>query len=219
MKNIIKIAYMAVLAAMIWLALGIQFYISTVKFLSEGRTLGGAIVHLCSYFTIQNNFLVALALTVLLLWPASRLGKFFSNPPILTAMSVYIIIVCLVYQIILRPQHTQHGWFKFCDEIFHSISPPMFILFWLAFIDKPKISWSKAFNWLLYPLLYCFYILIRGAISNYYPYSFIDGNKLTYMQIFINCIFLLIAFLSTGLILIAITRLSKRQPAPAASSA
>jgi hypothetical protein len=211
MKHTIKTAYMAMLTIMIWVGLFIQFYISTIKFLSEGRTLGGAIVHLCSYFTIQNNFLVALALTVLLLWPTSKLGRFFSNPPVLTAMSVYMVIVCLVYQLVLRPQHIQYGWFKFCDEIFHSISPPLFILFWLIFVDKPKIPWAKAFNWLLYPLLYCFYILIRGAISNYYPYSFIDGTKLTYMQIFINCIFLLIAFLSIGLILIGITRLSKKR--------
>jgi hypothetical protein len=219
MKNTIKTAYMSLLAAIIWLALFIQFYISTVKMLSEGRTLGGAIVHLWSFFTIQNNFLIALALTVLLLWPASKWGRFFSNPSVLTAMGVYIIIVCLVYQLILRPQHTQYGWFKFCDEIFHSISPPMFILFWLIFTDKPRIPWTKAFNWLLYPLLYCFYILIRGAISHYYPYSFINGNKLTYMQIFINCIFLLIAFLSFGLILIVVTRLQKKQSPQVVQSA
>lgn len=201
---------MALLATLIWVALLIQFYISTVKLMSDGRTLGGALVHLWSYFTIQNNFLVALAFTVLLLWPASKIGKLFSTPTVLTAMGVYIIIVCLVYQLVLRQQYTQHGWFKFCDEIFHSISPPMFILFWLIFVEKPKIPWGKAINWLLYPLLYCFYILIRGALSKQYPYSFIDGNKLTYLQIFINCVFLLIAFLSIGLILISITRLNKK---------
>jgi hypothetical protein len=216
MKNNIKLTYMALLAILVWAALIIQFYISTVKFVAEGRTLGGALVHLCSYFTIQNNFMVAFAMTVLLLWPGSKLGRLFSKPSVLTALGVYIIIVCLVYQLVLRQQHTQHGWFKFCDEIFHSISPPMFILFWLIFVNKPGLPWTKAVHWLLYPLVYCFYILIRGAISHYYPYSFINGNKLTYMQIFINCMFLLVAFLSIGLILIAITRLNKKSAAGAA---
>ncbi|MES2426166.1 MAG: Pr6Pr family membrane protein [Bacteroidota bacterium] len=210
MKNNIKTVYMAILAIMVWCGLVIQFYISTEKYMSQGRTFGGAIVQLISYFTIENNILVALALTALLLWPSSKLGSFFSRPSVLGAITVYITIVCLVYQLVLRGQHTQYGWFRFCDEILHSISPPMFVLYWLLFIPKAKLAWGKAINWLLFPLLYCFYILIRGAISNYYPYSFIDGTKLTYLQIFINCVFLLLAFLSVGLAVIAINRFGKK---------
>lgn len=214
MRNNIKAVYMALLAIMIWLALFIQFYISTVKLMSDGRTFGGSFIHLWSYFTIQNNFLVALAMTVMLLRPASKLGRLFAKPKVLTAMSVYIIIVGLVYQLVLRAQFTQYGWFAFCDEIFHTLSPPLFIVFWLIFVDIPKLPWRLAFNWLAYPLIYCFYVLIRGGVFGYYPYSFIDGNKLSYTQIFINCIFLLIAFLIIGLILIAVThRNAKKQTA------
>jgi hypothetical protein len=219
MKNNLKIAYMALLATMVWLALFIQFYISTVKYMANGRTFGGAFVQLWSYFTIQNNFLVALAMTLLLLWPKSKLGRFFANPSILTAMGVYIVIVGLVYQLVLRAQFTQYGWFAFCDEIFHTVSPPMFILFWLAFVVKPRLAWRKAFNWLAYPLIYCFYVLMRGGMSGYYPYSFIDGNKLTYPQIFINCIFLLIAFLIVGLLLIAVTHSKAKKQAIAGAPA
>jgi hypothetical protein len=189
MRNNIKLAYMAFLAIMVWVALVIQFYISIEKYLSQGRSLGGAIVQLLSYFTIENNILVALSLTALLLFPTSKLGRFFSKPSVLGAITMYITIVCLVYQLVLRGQHVQLGWFRFCDEILHSISPPMFVLFWLLFVPRANIAWGKAINWLLFPLLYCFYILIRGAISNYYPYSFIDGTKLTYGQITINCFF------------------------------
>lgn len=210
MKNNIRTVYMALLAIMVWLALFIQFYISTEKYLSQGRTFGGAIVQLLSYFTIQNNFLVALAMTLFLLAPQSKWGKWFAKPTVLTAMCVYITIVCLVYQLVLRKEHTQYGWFRFCDEIFHSISPPMFILFWLLFALKVNLPWAKAINWLLYPLIYCAYILIRGAISNYYPYSFIDGTKLTYPQIAVNCFFLLLAFLSLGLLFIGTARVAKK---------
>jgi hypothetical protein len=202
---------MALLAIMIWLALVIQFYISTEKYLSQGRTFGGSIVHLLSYFTIENNILVALAMTLLLLAPQSKWGKWFAKSTTLAAMCVYITIVLLVYQLVLRGQHVQLGWFRVCDEIFHSISPPMFILFWLLFIPKVKLPWAKAINWLLYPLIYCVYILVRGAISNYYPYSFIDGTKLTYGQITVNCFFLLLAFLSLGLLFIGIARVVQKR--------
>ncbi|MGF7082562.1 Pr6Pr family membrane protein [Mucilaginibacter sp. UYCu711] len=211
MKNKIRIAYMALLAIMVWLALFIQFYISTEKYMSQGRTFGGAIVQLLSYFTIQNNFLVALAMTLFLFAPQSKWGKWFAKPAVLASMCVYITIVLLVYQLVLRGQHVQLGWFRVCDEIFHSISPPMFILFWLVFIPKEKLPWGKAINWLLYPLIYCVYILLRGAISNYYPYSFIDGTKLTYPQIAVNSFFLLLAFLSLGLLFIGVSRLAQKR--------
>lgn len=210
MKHKIKIIYMAVLAILVWLALGIQFYISTIKYMAEGRTFGGAIVQLLSFFTIQNNFLVALALTLILLWPLSKWGKFFSTPSVLGGLSLYIIIVCVVYQLILRKEHTQYGWFRFCDEVFHSVSPPMFVIFWLVFITKDSLPWTKAFSWLIYPLIYFIYIIARGALTGYYPYSFIDGNKLTYAQISVNFVLLLIAFLAIGSGLIGITRLARK---------
>ncbi|GAA4088791.1 hypothetical protein GCM10022392_07530 [Mucilaginibacter panaciglaebae] len=201
---------MAVLAILVWLALGIEFYISTIKYMAEGRTFGGAIVQLLSFFTIQNNLLIALSLTLLLLAPASKWGRFFSKPSVLGGLSLYIIIVCVVYQLILRKEHTQHGWFRFCDEVFHSISPPMFVIFWLVFITKDNVPWSKAFTWLIYPFIYFIYIITRGTFTGYYPYSFIDGNKLTYAQIGINFVLLLITFLIIGFGLIGISRLAKR---------
>jgi hypothetical protein len=210
MKQQLKNNYMAVLAILVWLALGIEFYISTIKYMAEGRTFGGAVVQLLSFFTIQNNFLIALSLTLLLLAPASKWGKFFSKPSVLGGISLYIIIVCVVYQLILRKEHTQHGWFKFCDEVFHSISPPMFVIFWLVFITKDNLPWSKALNWLIYPFIYFIYIITRGVFTGYYPYSFIDGNKLTYGQIGVNFVLLLITFLIIGFGLIGISRLARK---------
>jgi len=139
------------------------------------------------------------------------MGTFFSKPSVLSALTLYITIVCLVYQIVLRRQHTQHGLFKFCDEILHTLSPPLFVLFWLIFVDKGKLAWSKAFNWLIYPLIYFVFIIVRGVITGYYPYSFIDGTKLNLGQIAVNFFFLLLTFLAIGLIYIGISRLSKKQ--------
>jgi hypothetical protein len=210
MKNKVKTVYMALLAVIVWFALCLQLYISTEKYLATGRTLGGAIVQLLSYYTIQNNLLVAMSLTAILLAPQSTWGKFFAKPSVITAIGVYITIVFLVYQLVLRGQHIQVGLFKLTDELLHTFNPPAFVLFWLIFMPTGKISWVKAINWLLYPLIYCFYILIRGYISGYYPYSFIDGNKLNPQQIFTNCVFLLFAFLAIGLLFIAIARSFKQ---------
>ena len=202
---------MALLAIIVWFGVCLQFYISTALYLSQGRTFGGAIVQLFSYYTIQNNILVALALTLILLKPASAWGKFFSKPTTLTAIAVYITIVGLVYQLVLSKQHHYQGLFVLTDSILHAVCPILYILFWLIFVPKDTLKWKDGLNWLIYPLVYLIYILIRGAISGLYPYSFIDANKLSYQQIAINSIFLMLAFLSVGAAYIAIGQLLKKE--------
>src|SRR5476651_2039305 len=212
MKRKIKTVYMSLLAVMVWIGLGIQFYISTVKYLAEGRTFAGGIVQLLSFFTIEVNILIALALTLILFKPLSRWGRFFSKPPVLTVFAFYITIVGLIYQVILRKQFHLHGLFKFADDIFHIACPILFVLFWLLFVPKTNIKWGKVFTWLIYPLIYFFYILIRGAISSYYPYNFLDALKIGYRQIAVNFVLLLSVFLIIGTIFIAVSRLLKQKP-------
>jgi hypothetical protein len=42
--------------------------------------------------------------------------------------------------------------------------------------------------WLIFPILYFLYILLRGAISNAYPYPFLDVGKLGYDQAIVNAL-------------------------------
>src|SRR6201996_830918 len=183
MKNKTKTICMIILAIITWFGIILQFYISTAKNLTKGHSVAWSFQHILSYFTIQNNILVALALTLMVLAPASAWGRLFSKRSTLTAIALYITIVCLVYQIILRPQHTFTGLFRLSDEILHSVVPPLFVLFWLLLIPKAGLPWGRAFSWLIYPLCYLVYILIRGAIWGDYPYSFLDRNHISYQQI------------------------------------
>src|ERR1700761_3442713 len=176
MKDKIKMIYIALTAVIVWFGLTLQFYISIEKYLAEGRTLGGAIVQLLSYFTIQSNLLAALSLTLVFFRSSSAWGKFFNKTSVLTAIAVYITIVGTVYQLVLRKQFHLGGLFIPANEILHSFCPIAYVLFWLIFVQKTKIPWSKGLNWLIYPFIYFIYILIRGAISKYYPYTFIDAN-------------------------------------------
>lgn len=210
MRNKTKTICMVVIAIIAWFGIILQFFISTQKNLTKGLSVAWSMQHILSYFTIQNNILVALALTIMLFAPSSSWGKFFSNRSTLTAIALYITVVCLVYQIILRPQHTFTGLFRLSDETLHSVTPPLFVLFWLILIPKANLPWSRAFKWLIYPLCYLAYVLIRGAIWGDYPYNFIDHNHITYQQIALNSVGLLFVFLGLGLFFIAIDRLVKR---------
>lgn len=197
---------MAVIAICAWFAVGLQFYITLSSYSSE-RTLVGILVLLFSYFTIQSNLLAAFSLSVILLSPLSGLGRFFSRKSVLTAIAVYILIVGLVYAIVLRSLWNPQGLSRIADEMLHTATPLLFLLFWLIVIPKGSLKWRDAFTLLWYPLAYLIYILIRGAISGMYPYPFIDAGKIGYPHVALSAVILLIAFLGTGCLLTGIDKL------------
>ncbi|MEN0053677.1 MAG: Pr6Pr family membrane protein [Mucilaginibacter sp.] len=190
----------------IWFGLILQFCISMPDLLHKGWSLPGALVQFFSFFTIQCNILAGLSLIALLLKPQSWLHNFFSRGYVFTGIILYIIIVGLVYNIILRGIWQPTGLLKLADELLHVVNPLLFIVYWLIFVRKQKLKWSQALNWLWYPFLYLLYVLIRGALTNLYPYPFIDAGKLGYNVIIINSLGLLAVFLLLGLLLVFITR-------------
>ncbi|PJJ84602.1 Pr6Pr family membrane protein [Mucilaginibacter auburnensis] len=207
MKSKVQLAYAALLALIIWIGIILQFYISIPDYLEKGRTLGGAIVQLLSYFTIQTNLLLALLLSLLVLKPQSKLGRFFAAPHVIGAMAAYIIIVGLVYHFMLRTQFHPVGLFKTTSDIFHILSPIAFVLFWLFLVKKTRIKWINVLLWLVYPLFYTIYVLIRGAFTSYYPYNFLEVSTLGFDKVMVNCGFLLIGFIILNAVLILISRL------------
>jgi len=206
MKDKMKLFYVGLAALVVWFGLGLQFYISTQLYVSQGRTFAGAIIQILSYFTVLTNILVALAFSYILLSPNSKTGQFFSRTSTLTAIVVYITIVGCIYNIILSTQWNPQGLFKLADTLLHTVSPILFIIFWLVFVPKVKLRWILSIKWLWFPFFYLLYSLVRGQVLGIYPYFFMDIGVLGYKQTIINCLFVLLAFVSVSGIFISISR-------------
>lgn len=199
------ITYLSLIALIGWLGLIIQFYIILSTY-PANRTLPGVLVELVSYFTIICNFLVAISITAILLKP----GGYFSSNTVLSAITLYIIIVGLVYNINLRGIVALHGLASVVNEVMHVIIPILFTIFWFAIVPKKGINWKTAFPWLWVPLFYLIYILIRGAICGLYPYPFMNAGKFGYTQVAINCFIVMLAFLIVSQLLVFMARLSNK---------
>ena len=206
----VKWAYTALLIILIWFTLVLQFTISVPAYQEQGRTLAGSVLQLCSFFTILSNFLVVVSLTILLIKPGSTVGKFFSKGSVLTGLTVYITVVGIVYNVVLRQIWHPEGLFKLADELLHTVNPLLFIIYWLAFVPKQGLKWSDTLSWLIFPFIYLVYILIRGEISGYYPYPFIDVSLLGYTKVMINSLVLLLVFLAFGALFVFAGRLQSR---------
>ena len=199
----------AVLGSLLgWVALIAQLYLIIIN---RSMSLLSTVVQYFSFFTILTNLLVALCFTVLCLQPKSGSLTLFLKPKLQAALTVYIIVVGVVYNLILRQIWEPQGLQMLVDELLHSVIPLLFLLYWLLYSDKKELQWKDAFLWLAYPLTYSAYILIRGFFTDLYPYPFIDVNSLGYQQVLINSLFLYFFFLLLSIGFVGIGRMLSRK--------
>ncbi|MEP6584422.1 MAG: Pr6Pr family membrane protein [Ginsengibacter sp.] len=191
-----------------WFALAGQFYLII---LNRVTSIPGTIIRYFSFFTILTNFLVAVCSTVLLV-NKNRWHQFFSNAKTITAITVYITVVGLVYNVILRFLWSPEGFQSLIDELLHTAIPVLFILFWIFFMPKAGLKSKDILPWLLYPFIYVIYILIRGAFTGLYPYPFIDVKELGYNKVLLNSGMLVIVFVVFSLLFVGVDHYFKKQP-------
>lgn len=194
-------------AATGWIAVITQLYLMISN---RVVSIPETILRFLSFFTIDTNILVAVCFSFILLRGNSRIGKFFTRPSTITAITIYITIVGIVYNVILRSTWQPEGLQKIADELLHVVIPALFILFWLLFIPIEQLKWKNAFYWLIYPIVYIAYAIIHGAITKFYPYPFVDVNELGYNKALFNAGLVLLACFLLSFALIATGKLMKK---------
>ena len=201
-KITIPKTYLFVLMILGWFALISQLYL----IIQNGTgTVAEIIIRYFSFFTILTNLIVVLCSSILFFKStAGNREGFFYKPSTLTAITVYITIVGVVYNAILRFLWQPKGLQYITDELLHTVIPIMFILMWLLFVPKKGLKFTDAFTWLIYPFVYLIYIAIRGQVTGEYPYPFINADQLGYGKALINAGGLSLAFLGLSLFLIAL---------------
>jgi hypothetical protein len=196
----IKKSYEIALTCIAWFAVIFQLYLTT-----------DTIFNFSSYFTILSNIVIAISLTFALIAPSSTFGKYFSLITVQSAIALYIFVVGLVYNTILRGIWTPQGWQLVIDDLLHVAVPVLYVLYWLIFIEKGTLKWKDGVAWIYLPLVYLIYSLIRGHFTGWYPYPFLDAVKFGYQKVFVNIGLMIIAFFVVGLLLIWVDHLMKKK--------
>ncbi len=195
MKNTLSILF----ATIAWFSVLTQYYL-----MIENRVtpILETTIRFFSFFTILTNLLVAIYFTLSLIKKENRVLSIINKPGTLTAVTVYITIVGLVYQILLRHVWDPKGMQRVIDELLHSAIPILVTIFWYLYEEKKSIAYKQILKWLIYPLIYLLFILIRGEFSNFYPYPFVNITNLGLKQVLINSAGLILFFscLSAGYI-------------------
>ena len=198
----------ALLSALLgWFAVITQLYL-----MIENRAVSipGTLFRFFAFFTIDTNIIVALCFTFIFLGSKYPLGRFFAKASTITAITVYITIVGIVYNVILRSIWDPQGMQKIVDELLHSVIPALFIISWLIYVPIEQLKWKNAFPWLIFPIIYMIYALIHGSITKWYPYPFVDVNKLGYKKALLNAGGILLVIFLLSLALIGTGKLMKK---------
>ena len=202
--------YCGIIAVIGWFAVVLQL---VLMLQNKDAPVGETLVRFFSFFTILTNVLVAVYFTLQCAVVKTHRNQLIFSSAAATAITVYIVVVGLVYNIILRQLWNPQGWQYLVDLLLHTVIPVLTLLYWIFLVKDKSLDYSTAFWWLLYPLLYCVYVLFRGAASNFYPYPFIDVSKLGLQKVIVNSVFLSLLFLVLSLAFIFAGKLLSRQKA------
>ena len=200
----VRTGFRVVAAALSWFAIATAYlgFVSTKR----APTLTSTI-DFFSYFTVIANILVALAMTLPWLAPKRRLGQWFEQPSVRTVLTVYIIMAGVVYHVLARNLRTPEGMPLMDDIILHYVAPTLFVLDWILFVPKCDLGFRAVWGGLALPILYLIFTFLHGAVAGYYPYPFININRLGYEQVLAHCAGLIMIGIGLLLALIGIGRL------------
>ena len=195
--------FLVLLAVSAWFALAAQLYI-IIRY--RNSSVGATVVQYFSYYTILTNLMIAWVTTTLFI----RREDTSKRQKMLTAILVYIMTVGLTYNTILRSLWKPQGLQLLADNLLHSIIPVLYLMFWIFFVRKQSLQWKDIFQWLIYPLVYLVYVLIRGAYFGVYPYPFVDVEQLGYARVMLNSLGVTAMILLFSLLFVGISKLLRK---------
>ncbi len=189
------------IAIIAWSAVSLQYYLMIQ---SRVTPIAETTIRFFSYFTILTNLLIAVYFTINAMSNSSNKLSLVQQPGTLTAVTVYITVVGLVYQLVLRQTWSPTGLQKIVDELLHSVIPVIVILYWFFYEKKSLVKFKQIPQWLLYPLFYLIYILIRGSFSDFYPYPFVNVLNIGLQQVLVNSAIITLVFIVVAAIFIQV---------------
>ena len=198
--------FVSVIALLGWVGLSIQLYLILLGRWELGASLLGGLVSTFSFFTVLTNILVAVVLTWELTERPSVVRRWFLLPSVRSGIAVSIALVGLAYNLLLRHLWQPDGWQFVADELLHDVVPLLYVVYWWLCVPKGTLRLRHIGLWVIYPVVYFAYLLLRGDWLATYPYPFIDVASLGYQQVFINAGGILAGFVAIALAVVGLDR-------------
>ncbi len=159
------------------------------------------VVNFFSYFTILSNLFASFVFIV----SAVRLARGYTptttDVAIRGASVVYMVFVGVVFNVLLRDVELG-GLLPWINVVHHLVMPIAVIVDWLVWPPKQRISLRTALLWVIFPVVYTVYSLVRGAVTGFYPYPFFSPVvQKGYGGVALYCAMMLVGFVLLALLI------------------
>ncbi len=129
-----------------------------------------------SYFTVQAMLMCVVVLAVggHLAWRTPRDTRLFTV--VRVSVLAYAVITCVVYNVLLRdlPSTPGYAWPVWPNEVLHVWAPILLVLDWMFAPGRLALRLRAALWALSFPLLWLSFTMVRGSITGWWPYPFLD---------------------------------------------
>lgn len=170
----------------------------------------GTVARNISMFTNQSNlFLVAMFLSTQV--PRERRPLWFDD--VRGAVTFYLVMTGIIYALLVAPLSELGRWdIGWTGIVLHRLAPVAALADWLLTPRQRRPSWKRLGPWLLYPVVFLVITWVRGAITGWYPYAFLDPTASSWGQVLATTGVVLVVFLVFALLVhLAEGRLRRRE--------
>jgi hypothetical protein len=172
------------------------------------------VLRYCSYLTIWSNALVAWS-TATLAFGTDR------DTRVWRALRLDAVVICfgggVVHFFFLRPLLDLHGADLVADKLLHVVVPLLAVVGWLALGPRHRATRDDLGPFLVLPLVWLGYTLVRGAFVDWYPYPFIDVGEHGYGVVLLNTVGVAAFLVILALAAIAVDRALSKERATSAA--
>ena len=200
-------------AALAWFVIIGQYIVLLQN--GEHGGFGSTTITFFGYFTVLTNVLVALAFSVPFLKDGSGLRSFFERPGVRTAIALYITVVAIVYYGVLAQNHHPQGISAYFNIGLHFVLPCLYVFDWAFLSNKDGLTFRSVPLWILYPFGYGLFNIVRGAITGFYPYPFLDIETLGFGAVAVNMLGFVLIYAIGGSAFIGVAKFLGRKRAAA----
>lgn len=147
-----------------------------VQLLYTSQSSSFSLVNFFSYFTILSNIFVSIVFIISAFYLAVGRKPSAADDILRGASVLYMVITGVVYSTLLAGLDLDLT-LPWVNQQLHYIMPIVVLADWLYQPQRTKLTIQRILPWMIFPVLYLVYSLVRGALVNWYPYPFLDPNK------------------------------------------
>jgi len=111
---------------------------------------------------------------------------------------VAIAVTGVVHWFLLRPLLELEGADYLADKLLHVAVPLVAVIGWVAFGPRGRVQARDVVASLVFPIAWLVYTLVRGSITGFYPYPFLNADVEGYAAVSIACVGIAVLFVGVA---------------------